>query len=141
MLKILRQPAVDAAINDLLDLGYTEIAAPEWLEWAGSHTVLNGAMANVAAIVDIAEWSRQPDGAESLCQRFAEWSHALRGGGMATLIVCADVPARETLAKVLQGERAWYCAHVTRVVYDTNARIYWFWQPATGIQRSQRLPA
>ena len=90
---------------------------------------------------DFAVLSSQPEGAATICQRFEEWSRPLRDGGMATLVLLSEVPTQEMLEQALQGDRAWYCAHVTRVVYDTNARIYWFWQPATGIQRSQHLPA
>lgn len=141
MLAVQKHPAIDSTINDLADLGYAEISGPEWLEWAGTRTLFDGALANVAAIVDFEVLRDQPQESEALCQRFEEWSRPLRSGGMATLIVLVDVPTPEVLAQVLQGDRAWYCAHVTRVVHDTNARIYWYWQPATGIQRSQRLPA
>lgn len=130
-----------AVADDLLEQGYVEVAAPAWLEWAAVQSNFKGAVRKVVAIVGLDVATASATDTTILCQRFEAWSRPLRNGGMATLIVLSEVPLRETLERVLEGERAWYCAHVTRVVYDANARIYWFWQPANGIQRSQRLPA
>lgn len=131
--------ALEAVCDDLKSHGYQPVAPPDWLDWAADLVALGGALTKVVGVADYSAGTAEPT--PELCRRFEEWSTPLRGhGGMAILLTMLDAPHAEEVEHLLTKDREWYCGHVTRVVYDANSRIYWFWQPATGIQRSERPP-
>lgn len=131
--------ALEAVCDDLRAHGYEPMTAPVWLDFAAEMSVLEGAITKVVGVADFSARAAEPT--PELCRRFEEWSTPLRQhGGMAILLTVLDAPHAEEVEHLLTHDRDWYCAHVTRVVYDANSRIYWFWQPATGIQRSEHAP-
>ena len=142
VVRTMKSQAVSAVGDDLSELGYRDVAPPEWLDLAATEEAMGGVVHKVVGVFDLSYATEPYPSIKELCQHFDEWSQVLRGAsGMATMIVVFYNPSAQLLQTTLESGKEWYCAHIKRIVYDANARVYWHWQPMHGIQSALKPPS